>query len=50
MGMKDLTIKEMTGAVALPDEYVSMLQKIETNYPAIKRDTDSFYKTQSQLC
>jgi hypothetical protein len=49
MGMKDLTIKEMTGAVALPDEYVSMLQKIETNYPAIKRDTDSFYKTQSQF-
>lgn len=33
----------------LPLEYQSMLQKIENRYPALKRDTDSFYKTQSQF-
>lgn len=47
--MKDIAIKEMVGTVSLPGEYIPMLQKIESNYPALKRDTDAFYKTQSQF-
>lgn len=33
----------------LPTEYCSMLERIESRYPALKRDTESFYKTQSQF-
>jgi hypothetical protein len=47
----NLTITETTKSIQkiLPEEYHGMLAKIESGYPAIKRDTDNFYKTQSQF-
>jgi hypothetical protein len=45
--MKALTISETVPS--LPVAYHSMLERIEAGYPAIRRDTESFYKTQSQF-
>lgn len=47
--MKDVSIKNAVSNLFMSSSYQEMIQLIEKTYPAIKRDTENFYKTQSQF-
>jgi hypothetical protein len=47
--MSDLVLRNISNTLEVSSQYLNMVERIQKNLPAISRDTNNFYKADSQM-